>query len=110
MIKNQKIYSTYFSCLFWLHLSQRWISLQNENYDSIQYEHYIDNGCFCKACWVKRRNIYLKLSRKEVISEKIIHNDAVEDLINKTNDILNKKVRNIKKEKRGVDFVKIKYM
>ena len=84
--------------------------MQNENYDSIQYEHYIDNGCFCKACWVKRRNIYLKLSRKEVISEKIIHNDAVEDLINKTNDILNKKVRNIKKEKRGVDFVKIKYM
>jgi hypothetical protein len=87
--------------------------LENEIYDSIQYEHYIDNGCFCKACSVKRKNIYFKLLKNEVISEKIIHNDAVEDLINKTNEILSKKIKTMnkeKKEKRGVDFVKIKYM
>jgi hypothetical protein len=78
------------------------ITLENQIYDSIQYEHYIDNGCFCKACSLKRKNIYFRLLKKEVIIEKIIHNDAVKELVDKRKELINK-------EKRGVDFVKIKF-
>ena len=80
--------------------------------DSIQYEHYIDNGCFCKACSIKRKKIYLKLLKNEVINERIIHNDAVKDLLDKRKELVINinKVNKEKKEKRGVDFVKIKYV
>ena len=89
------------------------ISLENQYYDSIQYDHYIDNGCFCKACSIKRKNIYFKLLKNEIINERIIHNDAVKDLLDKRKEIVIKKVKTLnkeKKEKRGVDFVKIKYV
>lgn len=88
------------------------ITLENQYFDSIQYEHYIDNGCFCKACSIKRKKIYLKLLKNEVINERIIHNDAVKDLLDKRKELVINinKVNKEKKEKRGVDFVKIKYV
>jgi hypothetical protein len=65
------------------------ISLENQYYDNIQYEHYIDNGCFCKACSIKRREIYFKLLKNEVVNnEKIIHNNEVQNMINKTKKII----------------------
>jgi hypothetical protein len=65
------------------------ISLENQYYDNIQYEHYIDNGCFCKACNIKRRKIYFKLLKNEVFNnEKIIHNNEVQNMINKTTKII----------------------
>jgi hypothetical protein len=65
------------------------ISLENQYYDNIQYEHYIDNGCFCKACNIKRRKIYFKLLKNEVVNnEKIIHNNEVQNMINKTTKII----------------------
>jgi len=75
------------------------ISLENQYYDNIQYEHYIDNGCFCKACNIKRREIYFKLLKNEgVDNEKIIHNNEVQNIIDKTKEKIIKKLKIINKK------------
>jgi len=69
------------------------LSLENQYYNIIQTEHYIDNGCFCKACCIKRKYIYFKALKGEEITEKIIHSESVNELNNKIN------YENKKKEK-----------
>lgn len=94
------------------------ISLENQYYNVIQLDHYIDNGCFCKACSIKRRELYFKAIKGENITEKIIHNKSVNDLNDKINENnikkaniineLNKKISNKiknKKKKNKIDFV-----
>ena len=54
------------------------LCLENQFYNDIQFDHYIDNGCFCKECSLKRKDIYFKALKKEPITEKIIHHEIVE--------------------------------
>ena len=55
------------------------ISLENQYYDMIQLNHYIDNGCFCKCCIKKRRDIYFKALNGTYANEKIIHEESVNE-------------------------------
>ena len=41
------------------------LCLENQYINDIQYEHYIDNGCFCKLCIEKRREIFFKAKNGE---------------------------------------------
>jgi len=61
------------------------ICLENQFYNDIQLEHYIDNGCFCNGCTQKRRDTYFKALNGEQITEKIIHNDVVIEKIQEKN-------------------------
>jgi hypothetical protein len=74
--------------------------LENQYINDIQIEHYIDNGCFCKYCSVRRRDILLKSKNGETRFEKIIHKDVIiEEKINKIkiiNEILKKTSQNKK--------------
>jgi len=74
--------------------------LENQHINDIQIEHYIDNGCFCKYCSIRRRDIFFKSKNGEAQFEKIIHEDVViEEKINKIiniNQILKKKMQNKK--------------
>jgi hypothetical protein len=45
--------------------------------NDIQFEHYIDNGCFCKLCSKKRDEYFVKLICGEKITEKINHDQLV---------------------------------
>ena len=69
------------------------LSLENQYYDMIQSNHYIDNGCFCKCCVKKRRDIYFKALNGTYSNEKIIHEESVnehnENLSKKTEDVFN---------------------
>jgi hypothetical protein len=69
------------------------ISLENQYYDMIQLNHYIDNGCFCKCCIKKRRDIYFKALNGTYSNEKIIHEESVtehnESLSKKTEEMIN---------------------
>lgn len=72
--------------------------LENQVYDDIQVEHYIDNGCICVLCCKKRKQIFFKAKNGETIFDKIIHNDVInEDIQTKKSVIidLNKKVSSI---------------
>ena len=63
--------------------------LENQYINDIQTEHYIDNGCYCNLCKNKRREIFFKAKRGEKITEKIIHNELVnEDMNKKTSKVL----------------------
>lgn len=68
--------------------------LENQCINDIQIEHYIDNGCFCKFCSIKRKEIFIKCKNGEKHFEKIIHKDVINEVkinkINKINYILKK--------------------
>ena len=68
------------------------ISLENQYYDMIQLNHYIDNGCFCKCCIKKRRDIYFKALNGTYANEKIIHEESVNEhnaqISKKTEDMI----------------------
>jgi hypothetical protein len=61
------------------------ISLENQVYDNVQHDHYIDNGCSCKACSLKRKNIYCMALKGEVIYDKIIHNNEIKNVLAEEN-------------------------
>ena len=52
------------------------ITMENSHLDCVQLEHYMDEGCSCKACNVKRRNVSLKIMNGVLVTDKIIHDEA----------------------------------
>jgi hypothetical protein len=77
------------------------ISVENMSYNSIQLEHYIDNGCLCKFCTIKRGELLNKHKSGEVVNEKINHNELVVRATNKRNEQMNKIVKSNDKKKRN---------
>ena len=63
------------------------ICLENQIYNFIQLEHYIDNGCLCNLCFNKRKELFTKAKSGIKITEKIIHNAVVNEFVDtvKTN-------------------------
>jgi hypothetical protein len=59
------------------------LNLENQIYNDLQSEHYIDNGCLCKGCSIKRKLIFEKAKKNIQIKEKIIHSEIIK--INKPN-------------------------
>jgi len=72
------------------------ICLENQYINDIQTEHYIDNGCLCKFCSFKRRDIFLRAKNGEKKFEKIIHNEIINEERNKIINNIQKKVLNNK--------------
>jgi hypothetical protein len=56
------------------------ICLENQYINDIQVEHYIDNGCFCKYCSLKRQDIYFRAKNGEKVFDKIIHTEVIHEL------------------------------
>jgi hypothetical protein len=71
------------------------ICLENQYINDLQIEHYIDNGCFCKYCSLKRKDIYFRAKSGETKFDKIIHTE----LINKVNEERKDKIIKIIKTK-----------
>ena len=72
------------------------ITLRNQFYTVIEKDHYIDNGCSCNACCVKRKELYNRALKGEPITEKIIHETCVLNM--------NKRIMNSKRPKSGSTF------
>ena len=74
------------------------LCLENQYINDIQINHYIDNGCLCKYCKEKRREIFFKAKAGEKKFDKIIHveviNEANSDKINKINTKLKQLINN----------------
>jgi hypothetical protein len=71
------------------------LCLENQHINDIQIEHYIDNGCFCKYCSLKRKDIYFRAKSGETKFDKIIHTEV----INKVNEERKDKIIKIIKTK-----------
>jgi hypothetical protein len=69
------------------------ISLENQFYNFIQDNHYIDNGCQCKFCKLKRQNIYVSCLNNcyngEVIDHRKCANEFKCNLIGKLKSKIN---------------------
>lgn len=61
------------------------ITIANQYYDKIEINHYIDNGCSCKACSEKRDELLLSVKNGKRITDKIIHEECVSVYKNKLN-------------------------
>lgn len=57
------------------------ICLENQYINDIQAEHYIDEGCRCRMCSVKRQEIFKRALNGENITERIIHREMSEKRI-----------------------------
>ena len=68
------------------------ISSENQYYNVIQRNHYLDHGCLCNTCCYKRRTIVLKIKNGENVGDiTIIHEEALHE--KKTKKI--QRIRNI---------------
>ena len=67
------------------------ISGENQIYFNIQKKHYMDEGCHCSLCSIKRNNLLTKIKNKQLITESefIIHSKNKK--INKNNFVIQKK-------------------
>jgi hypothetical protein len=86
------------------------LCLENQVYNDFQSEHYLDNGCLCILCSKKREFILNKLKNKEMINDKIIHNEVVNEVKqNKIEKITNfaKKLTNIKNKIKNKNINKL---
>jgi hypothetical protein len=83
------------------------ITLENTCFDNVQSDHYMDEGCGCKACSVKRLEISSKIMRGISVNEKIVHIEAKTELIQKRVERanrINQVIRNMPQQVRGKDF------
>jgi hypothetical protein len=69
------------------------LCLENQHLNDIQTDHYIDNGCFCKYCTEKRKDLFFKAKSGIKIFEKIIHREVINEVKNNKINILNDKLR-----------------
>jgi hypothetical protein len=56
------------------------LCLENQYINDIQIDHYIDNGCFCKYCINKRKDIFFRAKAGEKHFEKIIHTEVMNEV------------------------------
>jgi hypothetical protein len=66
------------------------ITLENTRFNIIQTDHYMDEGCCCKACFFKRSEIASKIMRGMPVNEKIVHTEAKMQLMRKQVERINK--------------------
>jgi 5-methylcytosine-specific restriction endonuclease McrA len=78
------------------------LCLENQYLPDIQIDHYIDNGCFCKYCSLKRKEIFFKAKKGETQFDKIIHHEVVlkdkQQKINNIHEKINKIFKNYQKQ------------
>ena len=65
--------------------------LENQVYNDIQVDHYIDSGCICRDCSEKRGYLFKRAKCGERIHDRIIHSECVE--ARKTSQIIQKIAR-----------------
>jgi hypothetical protein len=69
------------------------ITIENSHIDIIQLDHYFDEGCICKACSLKRKEIAQKIIRGIPGVDRIHHiyakTEFIQRKVNKVNKIKN---------------------
>lgn len=86
------------------------ISRENTCIDYVQVDHYLDEGCMCKACGLKRVELASKVVRGLPIGERIVHTEAKTQLIQRRTTHINKlnhalqHIQMMPRKIRGKDF------
>ena len=72
------------------------LSLENQFYNFIQENHYIDNGCQCKYCKIKRQKIYISCLNNKYQGEIVDHEKNVNEFKYNVLEKIKTKINNIK--------------
>ena len=59
------------------------LTIENAHLDYIQANHYLDEGCLCKACFVKRQQMASQIIHGKQITDRLVHIEAKNELITK---------------------------
>lgn len=59
------------------------ITIENSHFDHVQFDHYMDEGCVCKACNLKRAEMASKIMRKIPVTERLVHTEARTEFLEK---------------------------
>lgn len=59
------------------------LTIENAHIDYIQTNHYMDEGCLCKACSIKRCITANKLNNGQTVTDRIVHSQAKNELLAK---------------------------
>ena len=73
------------------------LTIENSHMDYIQLNHYMDEGCLCEACNIKRKSISNNLLNGKVVTDHIHHSDAIKEMNKKR--LIRKKIMNQPKGK-----------
>ena len=74
------------------------VTIENAHIDYIQLNHYMDEGCLCKACSIKRCETANKLNRGLTVSDRIVHSEAKNELLVKRVERANRINENIARQ------------
>ena len=87
------------------------VTMENSNIENVQLHHYMDEGCNCKACEIKRKETSKRIMKGMSIrnEDKVLHEEARSELIKKRVESANKinaliRSMPLPQEKRGKDF------
>jgi hypothetical protein len=82
------------------------ITIENNHINYLQLDHYMDEGCMCKACGLKRAELASKIIRGMNTNERVFHTEAKTELIQKRVNNVNKLSRTIQNIKNTSKMVK----
>jgi hypothetical protein len=74
------------------------LTIDNSYIDSIQVNHYMDEGCLCKACSIKRCEMANKLNHGLMVTDRIVHTEAKNELLVKRVERANRINANIARQ------------
>lgn len=74
---NYNTFSPYSIEEYYLYMN---VCIENKYYNDFQSIHYMDVGCICRPCSRKREELFNRAKNGEKITEKIIHQDNVDNL------------------------------
>ena len=77
------------------------LCIDNHFYTDMQREHYLDSGCICMACCMKRKSIIEKIKNGIQLDEndKIKHNQTVNNMVTNIQNKVNQINQNIAKRR-----------
>jgi hypothetical protein len=89
------------------------ITLENCHLDCVQLEHYMDEGCSCRACNMKRRSVSIKILNGVSVTDRITHDEANKEYATqkavhliKVNKMIQEKNKTTNNNTKGKDFHK----
>jgi hypothetical protein len=57
------------------------LTLENAHLDYVQVNHYMDEGCLCKACFIKRQQMASQLTQGQPLTDRVVHVEAKNELM-----------------------------
>ena len=57
------------------------LTIENAHLDYVQINHYMDEGCLCKACFMKRQQMATQLIHGQSVTDRVVHIEAKNELL-----------------------------